>query len=111
MQIDRSTHQRRFGLKDITIEQINNIFSCYSTINSALIYGSRAIGNYREGSDIDLVLIGNELTEKDLLRVSSQLDDLSLPYQIDLSIFHLLNNESLKEHISQMGLPFYSSKK
>ena len=47
-----------FGLKQETIELIQSTLSSTEHIESALIYGSRAKETYREGSDIDLTLIG-----------------------------------------------------
>ncbi len=77
----------RFGLKEATIKQINQVFFIYPQVKSAIIYGSRAKGNYRTGLDIDLTLIGEELTLHLLHKIELDLDDLLLPYTIDLSIF------------------------
>jgi predicted nucleotidyltransferase len=52
----------KFGLTDETITKINSVFRNHPEIDSVLIYGSRAMGNYREGSDIDITLIGEEIT-------------------------------------------------
>jgi predicted nucleotidyltransferase len=97
----------RFGLKEATIIAINSVFSGYSEIEKAMIYGSRAMGNYRNGSDIDLTLLGDSLTYTQLNRIETQIDDLLLPYSVDLSLFNHLDNPDLIEHIKRVGKIFY----
>lgn len=97
----------RFGLNESTISAINHVLSNYPDIEKAVIYGSRAKGNYRNGSDIDLTLFGNALTYAQLNGIETQLDDLLLPYSIDLSLFNLLDNPDLISHIKHAGKTFY----
>ena len=97
----------RFGLTEDAIEQINSVFKHYPGISQAIVYGSRASGNYKPGSDIDLTLHGNNLDHKLLLRILVDLDDLLLPYMIDLSIYADISNLDLQEHIDQVGRVFY----
>lgn len=74
----------------------------------AALYGSPAKGNYKRGSDIDLTLKGDALTYRDLLRLMDELDDLLLPYMIDLSIYDQIDNPALREHIDRVGVVFYA---
>jgi len=97
----------QFGLKQDTINQINQIFSTYPEISKAIIYGSRAKGNYKPGSDIDLTLVGDNINYHQLLEILNTIDDLLLPYFFDLSIFNSLNNPNLIEHIERVGITFY----
>lgn len=71
------------------------------------IYGSRAKGNYKNGSDIDLTLKGNHLNLSLLNQIANELDDLMLPYTFDLSIYSHISNEALIEHIDRVGKLFY----
>ena len=96
-----------YGLNDDTIKKINQVFSNYSIISKALLYGSRAKGNYKNGSDIDLCLVGTAIDIKQLHTIELELDDLLLPYQIDLSVYDKINNYELKEHIDRIGIVFY----
>jgi len=96
-----------YGLKDIDIKKIQSIFVKYKEIDKAILYGSRAKGNYRNSSDIDLSLMGNNLTLSILLRIENKLDDFLLPYKIDISIFHKIENPDLVEHINRVGVVFY----
>jgi predicted nucleotidyltransferase len=97
----------KYGLKPTVIEQINKVFAGHPEIKQVILYGSRAMGNYRNGSDIDMSLKGEGLTLPLLLKIESELEDLLLPYKIDLSIFHQLDNPDLVEHINRVGMEFY----
>ncbi|GAB7026445.1 nucleotidyltransferase domain-containing protein [Geotalea toluenoxydans] len=97
----------RFGLKESTIDRLNHVFAAYPQIKQVIIYGSRAKGNYRIGSDIDLTMVGDDLTHSQLLRIANELDDLLLPYKIDLSLLRQIGNPDLVEHIKRVGKVFY----
>ena len=98
----------QFGLKEEQIIAIKKCLSQYPEIDKVILYGSRAKGNYRKGSDIDLVIIDQEQEFDQLLRLDSQLDDLLLPYKIDLSLKRQITNSDLLEHIERVGVLFYS---
>ena len=99
-----------FGLNQETIDKINSVFGKHPEIEKVIIYGSRAKGNYRTGSDIDLTIFGNDL-EYDLAgKLNSEIDDLNTPYLFDISIFKLLNTPSLEDHINRVGKVFYERK-
>lgn len=87
---------------------IVGVFAEFAEVQKAILYGSRALGRYRPGSDIDLTLVG-PLDLQTLNRISLALDDLLLPYVIDLSIFSQIDNDRLREHIERVGVEFYSS--
>ena len=97
----------KYGLSEATIEKIGGVFARFPAIEKAVLYGSRAKGNFKPGSDIDLTLYGNGLTPELCLTIASELDDLLLPYTIDLSIFTDLNHAKLREHIERVGVVFY----
>ena len=97
----------RFGLEGDTINKINGVFRQYENIEEVIVYGSRAKGNFKIGSDIDLTIKSKTFTLTELLQVENQLDDLLLPYKIDLSLFHQISNVALVEHIERVGKVFY----
>jgi predicted nucleotidyltransferase len=98
----------RFGLKETVIQKICQVLSHYPQVEKAILYGSRAKGNYKSASDIDLTLRGGQdLTLKVLYRIMDELDDLLLPYIIDLSIFTTIQDRAVIEHIQRMGVTFY----
>nr|VFK19663.1 MAG: Nucleotidyltransferase domain-containing protein [Candidatus Kentron sp. LPFa]VFK33623.1 MAG: Nucleotidyltransferase domain-containing protein [Candidatus Kentron sp. LPFa] len=82
-----NAHRERFGLDETVIERINGAFTAFPSIKKVMLYGSRAKGNYRSGSDIDLTIIGTGVTEQEILALENRLDDLLLPYTIDLCIY------------------------
>ena len=98
---------KRFGLKEATINKIIAVFGKYTQIDKILLYGSRAKGNYRNGSDIDLTLIGDQLNYSQLSSIESDIDDLFLPYSFDISIFKDIDNPDLIEHINRIGVVLY----
>lgn len=96
-----------FGLKQDVIDQINAIFSKYKKIDKVVVYGSRAKGNHKSYSDIDLCVFSENITLTTLQKVEVEIDDLLLPYKMDISIFHQIDNKELKEHITRIGKLFY----
>jgi predicted nucleotidyltransferase len=97
----------RFGLKDSTIRKIRSVFARFPQVEKAVLYGSRAKGNYKNGSDIDLTLFGKFLSLNIIYKISNELDDLLLPYTIDLSFFAGINDPDVIDHIRRVGVTFY----
>jgi predicted nucleotidyltransferase len=98
----------KYGLKDATIRKIRTVFARYPQVEKAVLYGSRAKGSHKNGSDIDLTLYGNkDLTLNVLNKITHELDDLLLPYTIDLSIFRDISDTDVIEHIKRVGVIFY----
>jgi predicted nucleotidyltransferase len=86
---------------------MQGVFAHYPQIETVLIYGSRAKGNFRPGSDIDLTLLGKELDSSLLNRILIELDDLNMPYMLDVSLFEQIGSEELLSHIERIGKVFY----
>ena len=97
-----------YGLKDIELEKLNKVFAANERIERVMLYGSRAKGTYKPFSDVDITLMGDELTHTDLNSIYLAIDDLLLPYQFDISIFKSLSNNDLKEHIKRVGITLYT---
>ncbi|SDB56981.1 Predicted nucleotidyltransferase [Desulfonatronum thiosulfatophilum] len=95
-----------YGLQRSTVQQINNILARHPKVRKAMLYGSRAKGTQKTGSDIDLTLIG-DLDLKELYLIMDELDDLLLPYSIDLSLYHDIDDPDVVEHIQRVGKVFY----
>lgn len=98
-----------YGLEREDIQKISQVFKNHAAIEKVILYGSRAKGNYRHNSDIDLTLVGPELSFSELLEIEAELDDLLLPYKIDLSIYHKIENQDLVAHIDRVG-KFFAAK-
>ena len=99
-----------FGLPDRTLKTLNSIFCKYPGIRQVILYGSRAKGNHREGSDIDISLkLEDEFDFTSLLRIAGELDDSDIPYLVDVSVYADLSNKDLKAHIDRVGKVLYKS--
>ena len=98
----------KYGLQQSVVQKICAVLNRYPQVEKAILYGSRAKGNYKNGSDIDLTLHGGEdLTLNTIYKILSDLDDLLLPYTIDLSIFNTIGDPDVIEHIQRVGVTFY----
>ena len=95
----------KFGLDEKVVKDIVSILEKYSEVDSACIFGSRARGDYRKGSDIDIALFGENLT----FQINFEIDDLYLPYKIDLINFNSLGeDDKIKDSILKEGVEIYA---
>ena len=99
-----------FGLKESIIDKIREVFSHYPEVKEVILYGSRAMGNYKNGSDIDFTIKGNDLNLDLLNKIDWELDDLLLPYTFDLSLYKHIDSPDLIDHIKRVGKVFYARK-
>ena len=95
-----------FGIYPKSYDEIQKIIENCLSIDEVILYGSRAKGTAREGSDIDITILG-EPTKADVSKLWHDLDDSYIPYKIDISIYNDLKSDSLKEHIQRVGKTFY----
>ena len=100
----------KFGLQQSTINKINNVFENHLAIDEVTIYGSRAKGNYRNGSDIDITLKGKNISTEMFSKISAEIDDLNTPYMFDISIFTNLDFPEFVDHINRVGQIFYKKR-
>jgi len=96
-----------FGLSPTTRQTIRHILAEVPAVKKAVLYGSRAKGTYRPGSDIDLTLFGDALDLDTLGQIATRLEESPIPYQVDLSIYGLIEHAGLREHIERAGKVFY----
>jgi len=97
----------RFGLSEKSTERIRRVFSRHPEVERAVLFGSRAKGTYKPGSDIDLALLGEGLTPKTLNRLYEELDDLPLPYEFSLVLSSKITDPDVVAHIDRVGRVFY----
>ena len=96
-----------FGLPAATVSALRAVLERHSRVSRGGIYGSRAKGTWRKGSDIDVVLFGEALTQEDLARIDNEIDALNLPYQVDLSLYASIESTALRAHIAHAGRLLY----
>jgi predicted nucleotidyltransferase len=97
-----------FGISKKSYLLIVDVLKSYPEVEAAIIFGSRAKGNYKNGSDIDLALIGESLNSKVILDIAGILNEgISIPYHVDVVNYHSISTQELKEHIDRVGKEFY----
>lgn len=100
---------KKFGLTDKQIDSIRDVLSHFPEVKEAVLYGSRAKGNYKAASDIDLTLKGSFLNTEIMNKIKLASDELPMPYKIDYSVFNHISNEELIDHIIRVGKLFYDT--
>ncbi len=95
--------EQPFGLKPEILGKLVGVFKNHSKVQQVLVYGSRAKGNFRRGSDIDITMKGGDLSGSDLRQIEQEIDELLLPYKVDLSIYDQIDSEELLAHIQRCG--------
>jgi len=98
-----------YGLKQEDINCIQSILSKYQEVDSARIFGSRANGNFRNGSDVDIALKGEKVDFSIVLKISTELnEETMMPYRFDIVDYNSISNPDLKEHIDRVGRVIYN---
>lgn len=96
-----------FGLSECIRADFDRVFAQYPAIERVLIFGSRAKGSARAGSDIDLAVLASGMSDGEFVRLWSQIDDLPLVFKVDLLHWDRLANPALKDKIRGEGVLFY----
>lgn len=96
-------------MEDDELQLMNDTFAKTANLQQVILYGSRAKGNNRPFSDVDITLIGDSLTDDDLADVAFRLSESSLPYFCDVSLFSRLDNPALIDHIKRRGKIIYTA--
>ena len=92
------------GLLNRDIEYIIKALSIFPQIEQAIIFGSRAMGNYKKGSDVDIAIIGKGIDNSVLYKLDDYLNEVyPLPYFFDIIHYEKINNENLIKHINEEG--------
>lgn len=100
------TEQIAYGLPLDVLEKLRSVFRKHVEVERVLLYGSRALGTQRIASDIDLTILGDSANLSILMQIENEIDDLMLPYKVDLSLYNHIDNPNLKDHIHRVGVDF-----
>lgn len=101
-----------FGLRDSDISDIIQVLEKFPEVELARIFGSRAKGNYRNGSDVDLAVFGNNISFERIIHISSVLNEETvMPYYFDVLDYYSIENADLVRHIDRIGKIIYSKEK
>ena len=98
----------KYGLDDKYFDKLISVFPKHPEVESVVLYGSRAKGNYKPFSDIDITLKGALLTRQLLGKIYTEIDDLLLPYFLDISIYDKLTDKDFIAAIDKTGVEIYN---
>jgi predicted nucleotidyltransferase len=102
---DLSDVETATGLQFSDIQEIKSICSKYTNISEVILFGSRAKGNWKHGSDIDLCIKGEQLKEHDIISISYKLNEETLlPYKFDILYWDKIKNSEIASHIERCGI-------
>lgn len=98
-----------YGLKERDIKYLREAFDMFPEIDKFIIFGSRAMGNYKQGSDIDLAIVGKNISNTTLLRLTDILNnEKPIPFFFDIINYSEISNEELKHHIDEFGKEMFN---
>ncbi|MEO5673593.1 MAG: nucleotidyltransferase domain-containing protein [Chitinophagales bacterium] len=96
------------GLTEADLSSLISILRKYPEVEEAFLFGSRAKGNYKKGSDVDIVVKGSKINHESIAAISYELnEETMMPYHFDLLNFHAIANNELIDHINRMGTKIY----
>lgn len=95
------------GLKERNRAKIRQVLASYPGVERAVLFGSRATGTHRPGSDVDLALAGDGLTHSDLGAIGAAMEATTVPQMVDLVLWDSIGNRVLEDHINTVGVEFY----
>jgi len=94
-----------FGLLDEDLVYIKEAIVNLPEIKKAVVFGSRAMGNYKKGSDVDIAISGEGVTRNTILQLGEYLNEVyPLPYFFDIIHYEEITNDKLKKHIDKVGI-------
>jgi uncharacterized protein len=102
-----SLNAASFGLTPEILHSLHRIFQSYGEITTVVLYGSRAKGTFHAGSDVDITMKGDHITDRLVGKVEDDVDELFLPYTFDISSWDMIDNGDLRSHIERVGIVIY----
>lgn len=105
-----SSYDQLFWLAPHDIKHITHLLRQYTAVKQALLFGGRAKGNYKSGSDVDIALKGSQLTQYTIAAIADFLNEETLmPYHFDVLNYHSIDNPQLVTHIDRVGVLLYAA--
>lgn len=98
----------KFGLPSQFLDLVISFGNTNPKVEQIIIFGSRATGQYRNGSDVDLALIGKQLTIDDIIQFERQLETLDILNKFEVLLYDNISSTELKEQIITLGIELYS---
>jgi predicted nucleotidyltransferase len=98
-----------YGIKDDYWKRLETVFFSHKNIEKVILYGSRAKGTNRMYSDVDIVLVGEKINNREYTNIIQEIDDLLLPFIFDISVYHSIKDSNLIESINRTGVIIYEN--
>lgn len=97
-----------FGLTDIDLAEITSVLRQFPEVNQAVVFGSRAKATHKAGSDVDIALLGQDISFSTIVRISGILnEETNMPYHFDVVDYYTISNQELVAHIDRVGVIIY----
>lgn len=98
-----------YGIKDEYWKKLETVFVSHKNIEKVILYGSRAKGTNRMYSDVDIVLVGEKINNREYTNIIQEIDDLLLPFIFDISVYYTLKDSNLIDSINKTGVIVYEN--
>lgn len=95
------------GLKDEQRTAIVNLLRSNERVERAVLFGSRAMETFTQGSDVDIALFGKSLTTADQARLAAAMEGLAVPQRVDLLLYDGIEDATLRKHVQRDGIELY----
>lgn len=106
--LDDPTADTRFGFYPLELNLMIRIIADIVPLKRVFLFGSRSMGNFQEGSDVDLAIEGKQIDRRTLLRLKARLEETFFPLSFDIIHYNTIDNSSLLDHIDQWGVELTS---
>lgn len=97
-----------FGLSQQTLAELKKVLLSVPSVDSVIVFGSRARGDYHPYSDLDISLVGADVSLSDVARIEAEIDDLLLPFRCDINVYSTLRNAALVQNIDREGINLFN---
>jgi len=98
---------KKFGIEEEILDKIVEIFKKYKQVKKACIFGSRARGDYKRGSDVDICIWLEDDVENPIYKIEDELEEVDTILLFDIVVFSSITKESLKDSIIKEGVVIY----
>jgi predicted nucleotidyltransferase len=97
-----------YGLREKDMDFLLCIYTSFPAVKKVILYGSRATGTYERGSDVDLVIVGNDVSYEDISKMKVRIENEN-PSLLSYSLILMdsIKNEKLKSQIDKYGKVIY----
>lgn len=96
------------GIDKELLDEIINLIVRHKKPEKIILFGSRANGDFKKTSDIDIAVVGKNWTDRDIDTVKHNLDELiKTPLKFDVLNFYEITKDRLKKNILQKGKVIY----